>query len=128
MKLEQPPEAIIVTIGEKMWKAHGYRHWLRNFLAAMKRSETDDDWYYWVRQGNQPTFQDIQYVYLCIGGKIRYRAFYAGSMGTGEKLFEGREHPIFGKAWILVAGPVMRAPFKIEMKGFMGFRYSSKLF
>lgn len=124
----QPPEGIIVTIGAKMIGENSYRHWLKNFQEAMERSETDDDWFYWLRQGNQPTYQDIQYVYLCIGGKIRYRTFYAGSFGPREMRFIGKENPIFGNAWILIAGPLMRAPFRIEKKGFQGFRYTDKLF
>lgn len=126
--LSQPPEAIIVTIGAKMIGDNGYRHWLGNFLDAMKKSETDENWYYWLRQGNEPTYQDIRYVYLCIGGKIRYRVFYAGSTGPREMQFDGRDDTVFGKAWILIAGPLMRAPFKIERKGFQGFRYCDKLF
>lgn len=126
--LAEPPEGIIVTIGAKMIGAHGYRHWLKNFLAAMERSESDDDYCYWLRQGNQPTYPDLQYVYLCIGGKIRYRAFYAGSMGTREMQFDNKPHPIFGKAWIMISGPIVRAPYKIERKGFQGFRYTEKLF
>lgn len=127
--MEERPEGIIITIGAKILGDHGYRHWLRNFLEAMKRSETDDDWYYWLRQGNQPKADSsLQFVYLCIGGKIRYRCYYAGSKGAGAKLFEGRDREIFGKAWVLIAGPVERAPFKIERKGFQGFRYCQKLF
>ena len=125
--MNEPPEGIIVTIGEKMWGENGYRHWLRNFLEAMKKSEFDSDWFYWLRQGNVPT-HEVQYVYLCIGGKIRYRAFFAAGMGERTMQFENHDHPIHGKAWILITGPVMRAPFKIERKGFQGFRYCNKLF
>lgn len=127
----EKPEGIIITVGAKMYGEHGYRRWLRNFLEAMEISSTNDDWFYWFRQGAQPkeAFQDtLQYVYLCIGGKIRYRVFYAGSRGPGSMQFANHSTLMFGKAWILVAGPVERAPFKIEMKGFQGFRYTHKLF
>lgn len=126
-QLQQRPEGIIVTIGEKMWGIHGYRHWLGNFLSAMKRH--DDGVTYWLRQGNIPK-QDssLLYVYLCIGGKIRYRAYYAGARGAAEMQFENRPDTLYGKAWVLISGPIERAPFKIVRKGFQGFRYTEKLF
>lgn len=130
----EPPEGIIITVGAKMWGHHGYKVWLTNFLECMKKSEDLDERYiYHFRQGNQPKAgQSLRYVYLCIGNKIRWRVFFAGS--TGPRTLElmttdGNGTKIIdGNAWIMVAGPAERAPFKIEMKGFMGFRYSAKLF
>lgn len=132
--LTEPPEGIIITVSAKMWGHHGYKVWLSNFLDCMKKSEDLDERYvYHFRQGNQPKAgESLRYVYLCIGGRIRWRAFFAGSYGpktlelmktdgSGTKFIDG-------KAWIMVAGPVERAPFKIEKKGFQGFRYCSKLF
>lgn len=124
--MSEPPEGIIVTIGEKMYRDKGYRKWLRDFLDAMKKSEVESDWFYWIRMVVRPT-HEIQYVYLCIGGKIRYRAYFACSYGPGEKTFDNGK-TMAGRAWILIAGPVVRAPFKIEKKGFQGFRYTEKLF
>lgn len=126
--MNEPPEGIIVTIANRMYREKGYRKWLRDFMEAMKRSETDEDWFYWLRQGNQPKRPDLRYVYLCIGGKIRFRCFFAGSHGAGRKYFSNHDKPIDGRAWVLIAGPVMKAPIKIEMHGFQGFRYTEKLF
>lgn len=122
-------EGIIITVGAKMYGDHGYRNWLRNFLGAMKLSEKDSDFVYWFRQGNQPKAdKSLQYVYLCIGGKIRYRCFFAGSLGPCSMKFVNHSEEMYGRAWILVAGPVVKAPFVIERKGFQGFRYSQKIF
>lgn len=127
--MTEHPEGIIITVGQKMYGHLGYRNWLRNFLGAMKESETNDDWFYWFRQGNQPKAdRELQYVYLCIGGKIRYRVFFAGSRGPCLMKFVQHSREMFGKAWILVAGPVERAPYPITMKGFQGFRYTHKIF
>lgn len=127
--MTEPPEGIIVTIGAKMIGEHGYRHWLRNFLEAMDKSGNGEDWFYWLRQGNQPKADaSLQYVYLCIGGKIRFRCYYAGSVGHAEKQFENHDHPMYGKAWVLVSGPVARPLHPIIRKGFQGFRYTEKLF
>lgn len=120
-----PPDGIIVTISAKMYGTHGYRHWISNFLDAMKRH--DDGIFYWLRCGVQPKVQDLQYVYLCIGGKIRYRCYFGGSRGAGTKEFmDGRV--MDGKSWLVLSGPVEKAPTRIERKGFQGFRYTEKLF
>ncbi len=119
--LTEPPDGIIITISQKMLKEKGYRNWLRNFLDAMGKEE----WTYWMRQGNQPK-HDILYVYLCILGKIRYRANFVMSQGPGEMTFgDGK---IYGKAWIVLCGPVIRPIETIYRKGFRGFRYTHKLF
>lgn len=130
MKLAmQPPDGIVITISKSMIGDNGYRHWLRNFLEAMKESEKSTDWFYWLRAGNRPKADvQLQYVYLCIGGKIRFRAFYAGSHGPREMQFVNHSKPMFGKAWITIAGPVERPPHPIVMKGFQGFRYTQKIF
>lgn len=127
-KQTEPAEAIIITVGAKMYSENGYRHWLRHFLDAMEpRHQTE--MYYWFRQGTKPkNDKSIQYVYLCIGGKIRYRAYYAGSHGEGEIQFDNKSEPMYGKAWILVGGPIERAPMIIKKQGFQGFRYTHKLF
>jgi len=119
-------EGIIITISQAMLKEKGYRNWLRNYLDAMKRNAEGEDCYYWMRQGAQPK-RDINYVYLCVGGLVRYRSFFAGSYPAGTVEFtDGRE--MFANAWILLGGPVERAPHRIPMKGFRGFRYTEKLF
>jgi hypothetical protein len=127
-QIEERPEGIIITISRAQYQERGYRNWLRNFRHAMDKH--DADYYYWLRVGSRPT-QDkfLLYVYLCIGNRIRYRGFYAGHRETPEgfKQFDdGRT--IRGRHWILIAGPVDRAPMPIQKQGFQGFRYTPKLF
>lgn len=120
--MKEQPDGIIITISQGMLKEKGYRNWLRNFLDAMSR----DDWTYWMRQGAKPK-HDILYVYLCIGSKVRYRANFIMTDGPCEKEFNDGKR-MFARSWIVMAGPVERPPFPIEMKGFRGFRYTHKLF
>lgn len=120
--LVEPPDGIIITISQKMLEEKGYKNWLKNFLDAMAK----DEWTYWMRQGTQPK-HDILYVYLCIGGKIRFRANFVMSEGPGEKTFKGGKK-LYGKAWIVLCGPVVRPAESIYRKGFRGFRYTQKLF
>lgn len=123
-----PPEGLIITVSQGMIGDNGYRHWLRNFLETMARNAEGEDWYYWLRIGGKVK-QDrhMQYVYLCIGGKIRFRCIYAGCEPGGIKRFDDGK-VISAKAWLLVAGPVERAPYPIKRQGFQGFRYTEKLF
>jgi hypothetical protein len=119
------PDGIIITISQQMLKEKGYRNWLRNYLNAMEK----EDHIYYMRQGAQPK-QDILYVYLCIGGKVRYRSNFVMSEGPGEKTFTSAagSHTIYGRAWIIMSGPVVKPEFTVPMKGFQGFRYTQKLF
>lgn len=122
---EEYPDGIIITISKDQL-INGYRHWLRNFLEAMEKS-IQTDICYCLRVANQPQKENLQYVYLCLGGKIRYRGYYGGSSGPREiKFTDGRV--LSGKAWVYLAGPVKRAPQPVIRKGFQGFRYTQKLF
>lgn len=129
MEKGEPPCGIILTVSAGMIGKNGYRHWLANFLDTMNRNAEGEDWYYYMRTSGKPK-QDkhIQYVYLCIGGKIRYRAIYAGARDGGEMQFENHDAPISAKAWVLLAGPIEKAPYPIKRQGFQGFRYTEKLF
>ena len=128
-KLETPPDGIIITISQSMIGERGYRHWLRNFNEAMEKSANDVDWYYWFRQANKPkNDKSIRHIYLCIGGKIRFRIFYAGAQDECTMKFENRDDLLHGKAWILGSGPITKAPYVIKKQGFQGFRYTQELF
>lgn len=127
--MDQQPDGIIITVSKAMIGENGYRHWLRNFFYAMNRSENDENYFYWLRQGNRPkSDKNLRFVYLCIGNKIRFRAYYAGSEGEGVKHFDNHDDPMFGKAWILISGPILRPSRPIPRKGFQGFRYTTEIF
>jgi hypothetical protein len=128
--MNEPADGIIITISQQMLKEKGYKNWLTNFMLAMSQHEAG--WTYWMRLGAKPTRdKDLQFVYLCIGGKIRFRTYYGGAEGPCEKDFgnwagEGPKK-IFARAWVILSGPVERPPVPIAMAGFRGFRYTQKL-
>jgi hypothetical protein len=125
--LLEPPDGIVITISAGMLKERGYCNWLRNFLNAMHNHER---LVYYMRQGAKPK-HDIRFVYLCIGNKVRYRAYFAGTEGPKWMEFrnvDGSSKLLFARAWILLCGPVVKAPFDVPMKGFQGFRYTKELF
>ena len=126
--LTEPPDGIIITISQAMIKEKGYRNWLRNFFKTMSDAEQDDPdgWTYWFRVGNKPK-HDVAWVYLLIGGKIRFRVNWIDSFGAERIAFtDGKS--LYGKGWVVVCGPVARPEKPIYRKGFRGFRYTHKLF
>lgn len=120
----QQPDGIIITISAGMLKEKGLFNWTRNFLIAMRCHE---DLIYYMRVGAKPKRDaSLSYVYLCIGGKIRYRAFYAGSAPASTMTFGDKT--ISARAWVMLSGPVEKPTAEIPMKGFRGYRYTEKLF
>lgn len=120
IRLERP-EAITITVSSQMIGANGYRHWLGNFLEAM-----DAGGIYAFRLSSRPKYTPLS-VYLCIGGKIRFKAICVDVINAGTRIFDdGRE--LYGKAWVLICGPVVRPRRPIPRKGFQGFRYTENLF
>lgn len=105
-----------------MLKERGPKNWLKDFLHAM--SNVDAGWTYWMRTGSKPKY-DFLYVYLCIGGKVRYRANFVESHGAGYMSFDNGK-TIHGNAWIVMCGPLVKGNH--PMKGFQGFRYTETLF
>jgi len=104
-----------------MYETNGLRHWLRNFFTCM----ADEKCHYSFRQGNPPK-QTPTYIYILIAGRIRYRIFFAGCDAGHKKFDDGKQ--MTAKTWIMGAGPLVKAPSKIERKGFQGFRYTDKIF
>jgi len=126
----EPPVGIVITISQGMLREKGYRNWLANFLLAMEQHDGENPWTYWMRLGSEPK-RDVLYVYLCIGGKVRFRCYFAGTRPASEQTFgelDGSRKTISARAWVLLAGPVVRPAVPVPMKGFRGFRYCGELF
>lgn len=117
-------DAIIITISQAMLKEKGYRNWLTNFFEAMSK----EDWLYYFRQGSQPKIK-VMWVYVLIGGKIRFRVNLVETLPAQELTFSDGKR-LHGRAWLVCAGPIVRPPRGVvySRNGFQGFRYSEKLF
>lgn len=124
-KLDFRPDGVIITLSAQMFRERGYRNWLTNFLFAMSQ----DDYTYYFRTSAQPTLE-CQYLYICAGGRIRYRCNLIMTEGAMTKTFlsdtGNGTHSLYGRAWLICAGPVAVAPHKIFRKGFQGFRYTEQ--
>ena len=118
----EKPEGIILTISKSYLKERGIGNWLRDFLNAMN----NEDHTYWMRLGRLPK-QEVLYIYLVIGNKIRFRFNFVMYEGPGEMEFDdGRI--MSAKAWLVGCGPLMRPRRDYEMQGFRGFRYTETIF
>lgn len=121
------PEGIVVTFGREMIAEKGglltFIRWFENIF------QNEED--YWMhRCKNRPKYDDLLYVYVIICNRLYYRCMYGGYHGagaTGQLLPNG---PAEEMPWpyIILVGPLVKAPEKIIRPGFQGFRYTTKLF
>jgi hypothetical protein len=122
--LKEPPIAIAVTWGKDMINEKGgLLAFIRHFEKNM--DSEDDIWY--QKSRNKPQC-DIIHVYIIVCNIVRYKLIYGG-YATGEtEIFNGNGHSWSRRTTItwprlILAGPFVKAPYKIKMKGFQGFRY-----
>jgi hypothetical protein len=120
--ITEQPDGIIITISQNLLKERGARNWLKDYFDAMDR----ENYTYWMRLGTIPKIE-VLYIYLVIGNKVKYRSkFVCFKHGSTETFENGKT--ITAKAWVVICGPIVKAPHEIPMKGFRGFRYTEKLF
>lgn len=121
------PDGIVITFGKEMMiEQGGVKEFLSGWLNIM--ANENDYWKHFMR--NVPT-KEFLYVYVIILNRLAYRVnfvgFEAATLGGTRYKANGEVQPL-EKRGILIAGPVVKCPFKRTLKGFQGFRYSTKLF
>ena len=116
--MREPCDAIVCTISATCIKdqPNGYR----GLIEAFDLCDGDRQIFYW-RMSNKPK-QEVIWLYLVIGNKVRWRARILDFQPAGYMEFEdGR--CLFAKCWVrLFDFERLPAPQK-EMRGFQGFRY-----
>lgn len=123
-RLDTPPIGIMVTWGKDLIKEKGG---LLAFIRYFELSFQDENNTWLQKCKNRPS-QDILYVYIVVCNQVRYRMYYGGyetyeTVGyNGDGISWCSEQAI---TWprIILAGPFVKAPYKIHQKGFQGFRY-----
>lgn len=119
------PEGIAVTFGiEMMDEQGGPLNLLRYFEACMEEENN-----FWLHKcKNKPQFE-VDHVYVICMNRLYCRAYYGGykKEPTIGYTADGKEKSI---DWprIILAGPIEKPKFKRTLKGFRGFRYTTKLF
>lgn len=123
------PEGIAITWGQKMIEEKGgLLAFIRYFEKSMNNEEER-----WLQKCKNEPKQDILYVYIIVCNQVRYRLFYGGFARGKTAIHNGDGHSWSSKeviTWsrIIMAGPFVKAPYKIIRNGFQGFRYTTKLF
>ena len=120
MKHQQPPSGIVVTWGKDLIREKGgLLAFIRFFERAMANEE--DIWLWKCK--NRPT-REIDHVYFVVCNQVRYKLYYGGYEAGGScDCYDGLHHEIITWPRLILAGPFVKAPRKIYMRGFQGFRY-----
>lgn len=124
------PEGIVITWSKEMMHLKGgVKKFLQYFDTVMQDEEA-----VWLQKQKLAPKQDIIYVYIILLNRLYCRLNYVG-FETGKTIVnEPGTGLSFSRSlqvsWprILMAGPVIKCPFKRELRGFQGFRYCTKLF
>ncbi len=121
---EEQYTGIIKTMPAKFLLEYGKKRFIRDFV--LRPNESDGCQFVFNISGI-PKY-DVLHFYLLIGGRIRHRANIF-EFCKPHKGFLNRETELMmsARAWVITGPPVIRAPFKIDMKGFRGFRYTEDL-
>ena len=121
------PEGIVITFGREMMEEWGGpKIFLSNFLNIMK---SEDE--YWLHKcSNLPTI-DFDHVYISVMGRLWGRVYNAGITRNPKGVIATKSDGMTDEIdwnFITLAGAFQQCPFKMELKGFQGFRYCTKLF
>lgn len=119
--LTQPPIGILITMGKEVVDANGgLLRWTRHFESCL-RDETSG---YWLHKSRNGPTQDIATVYVIVANHVRYKVFYGGyERGETSVWMRSGEERLINWPRMILAGPFEKAPLKIPMRGFQGFRY-----
>lgn len=121
------PIGIIVTFPRVFFEEVSTASFVREFLGM---NNPDYEGYWLCKIGSIPR-QEVLYCYIIINNRIRYRANIAGFEPGGPQQFDGRlsgkPRIHTAKAWMQLTGPIVKAPYRMEKRGFQGFRYTEEL-
>lgn len=119
------PEGIAITWSREMIE-EGYGN-LKTFIQHFMESVHDEDGLWYQKCKNQPK-HDVAYVYIIYGNRLRYRCQFVNYERGETMLYDAHGPKPVGWNRIGITGPLARCPFKRTLRGFQGFRYTTKLF
>lgn len=121
------PEGIAITFGKEMYHEKGG---LLKFLRWFNEIMFDENGAFMHKLKNKPV-HEIDHVYIIIANRLYGRCLYGGYSNQPTQAFMMPSDESYVEVdWsrIYLAGPFEKCPFKRELKGFQGFRYTTKLF
>ena len=120
-KTGQLPIAIMITQGKEVVEANGG---LLTFIRHFEGCLRDENSGFWLHKSKNGPLQDVAHVYIIVCNRLRYRVFFGGyERGETQVFMRWGEKRIISWPRIILAGPFEKAPHKIQMRGFQGFRY-----
>lgn len=125
MNRHYPPIGIVVTWGKDLIKEKGG---LLAFIRYFEKVMCSEDSLWLHKSKNRPA-HDIHLVYIIVNNQVRYKLYYGGYEAAGIRdVYNGDgsswcSHSVITWPRLLLAGPFEKAPHKIPMRGFQGFRY-----
>lgn len=123
-------EGIAITFGQQMIKEQGgLKTFLKVFQETMNQHEAGN---YWMHTcSNMPTME-VDHIYIIVANRL-YGRVYCG--GFHRKPNDGiigygatGKQKLMDKPFVILSGPFEKCPYKRILKGFQGFRYTTKLF
>lgn len=121
------PEGIAITFGKEMYNEKGG---LLKFLRWFENIMIDDEGCFMHRLKNKPTIE-VDHIYIIVANRLYCKCFYGGySNNPGQAFLQPGANHYVEIDWsrIYLAGPIEKPTFKRTLKGFQGFRYTTKLF
>lgn len=129
-QLTEPPIGIIVTMPVAFFQETGWQSddLLRQMMYYLNKEKNENGRWYFLKK-LLPT-KDFLYVYVVWDGKVQLRANLLQLERNKTHRFcdtpNGKWRTFPKKNWIVLCGPGVKAPYDIPMKGFQGFRYTTK--
>ena len=124
------PVGIAITFGQQMINEQGG---LRTFLKAFQHTmDLYEEGNYWMHTCSNFPKIETDHIYIIVANRLYGRVYCGGYHknadanviaygATGlQKLME--------KPFVILSGPFEKCPFKRELRGFQGFRYTEQLF
>lgn len=116
----EPPIGILLTMGHQIITANGgLRPFVQHFTECMDGGDL------WLQKSRACPQHDIAHIYLVLCNRVWGRVYFGGySKALDQTVFmlNGEERR-FPWPHMNLAGPFQRAPYKMPMRGFQGFRY-----
>lgn len=125
------PEGIAITFGKEMMiEQGGVKNFLTNFNYYMACYDEGD---YWMHRCKNLPSKEVDVIYIIVLNRL-YAKVYNGGYHKHNPHFpitglsaDGKQKEIDWN-YIALSGPMELCPFKRMLKGFQGFRYTTKLF
>lgn len=124
------PEGIAITFGKQMIEEQGG---LKNFLKVFQETMSlHEEGAYWMHTCSNFPKMEVDHIYIIVANRLYGKVYCGGFHKNHNKdvVAYGAtgEQKLMDKPFVILSGPFEKCPHKRILKGFQGFRYTTKLF